>query len=567
MVSAIKVGGRKLYELARAGEEVERAPRPVRIDALVVEDFEPGPYPEATMRVECSSGTYIRSLAADLGTALGGCAHLGDAAPAARRVVHPRRSARDRGDRGRPRRRRRSRPRARCATSNGARRRRAGARGRRTARRSRRARSSPDDAGDGPFAVVDDGGALLAVYERRGAGVKPAVVLATETPRPMKIYRDPTEDRAIAELAEPADGRSRSARSTACTSATKRCCGSCASSPARAACRATVLTFDRHPAEVVRPESAPKLLTTLDQKLELLEATGAVDECLVLTFDATRSKEPAEQFVEELLASALHARLVVVGADFHFGYRRHGDVPLLQRMGAELGFETIGLGLVAAAERERAADPPYSSTRVRELLAAGDVEGAAAMLGRPHEVRGPVEHGDGRGRELGFPTANVSVPERICLPADGVYAGTFVAADGVERVAALSIGRRPTFYAENGLFLLEAYVLDFDGDLYGQAAGALPPAPAGPGALRRASTTSSPRCTATSSRCGPPPTDPCGSLSGRSLRIDMPVIQRTKVFTRACPTRPPRSPSNKLHDSDTGRRRCRSRSSPSASAT
>jgi riboflavin kinase / FMN adenylyltransferase len=229
---------------------------------------------------------------------------------------------------------------------------------------------------------------------------------------------------------------------------------------------ATVLTFDRHPAEVVRPGSAPKLLTTLDQKLELLEATGAVDECLVLPFDAARSKEPAEQFVEELLASALHARLVVVGADFHFGYRRHGDVPLLQLMGAELGFETIGLGLVAAPDRD--AGVPYSSTRIRDLIAAGDVEGAAAMLGRPHEVRGPVERGDARGRALGFPTANVSVPENICLPADGVYAGPFTGADGVARLAAISIGRRPTFYAEAGMCLCEAYVLDFDGDLYGQ---------------------------------------------------------------------------------------------------
>jgi riboflavin kinase/FMN adenylyltransferase len=227
----------------------------------------------------------------------------------------------------------------------------------------------------------------------------------------------------------------------------------------------TVLTFDRHPAEIVRPESAPKLLTTLEQKLELLEATHTVDECLVLSFDVARSKEPAEQFVEELLASVLHARLVVVGADFHFGYRRHGDVPLLQRMGAELGFETIGLGLVAPSDAL-----PYSSTRVRTLLAHGDVEGAAAILGRPHEVRGTVEHGDSRGRELGFPTANVSVPERICLPADGVYAGTFVAGDGIERVAALSIGRRPTFYEEQGMLLTEAYVLDFDGDLYGQPA-------------------------------------------------------------------------------------------------
>jgi riboflavin kinase/FMN adenylyltransferase len=231
---------------------------------------------------------------------------------------------------------------------------------------------------------------------------------------------------------------------------------------------ATVLTFDRHPAEVVRPGSAPKVLTTLEQKLELLEATGSVDECVVLAFDVARSKEPAEQFVEELLASALRARLVVVGADFHFGHRRHGDVPLLQLMGAELGFETIGLGLVAAPDRETGV--PYSSTRIRELIAQGDVEGAAAMLGRPHEVRGTVERGDARGRELGFPTANVGVPANICLPADGVYAGTFSGADGVARPAAISAGRRPTFYAEAGMFLVEAYVLDFDGNLYDQPA-------------------------------------------------------------------------------------------------
>jgi riboflavin kinase/FMN adenylyltransferase len=232
---------------------------------------------------------------------------------------------------------------------------------------------------------------------------------------------------------------------------------------------ATVLTFDRHPAEVVRPGSAPKLLTTLEQKLELLDATRAVDECVLLPFDETRSKEPAEQFVDELLASALRARLVVVGADFHFGHRRHGDVPLLQRMGAELGFETIGLGLIAASDHG-ATGIPYSSTRIRALIADGDVAGAAEMLGRPHEVRGNVEHGDARGRELGFPTANVSVPENICLPADGVYAGTFSVADGVLRAAAISVGRRPTFYADAGLCLCEAYVLDFEGDLYDQRA-------------------------------------------------------------------------------------------------
>jgi riboflavin kinase/FMN adenylyltransferase len=236
---------------------------------------------------------------------------------------------------------------------------------------------------------------------------------------------------------------------------------------------ATVLTFDRHPAEVVRPQSAPKVLTDLEQKLELLDANRAVDECLVLTFDETRSKEPAEEFVSELLAGVLGARLVVVGADFHFGYRRHGDVPLLQRMGAELGFEAIGLGLVASPDGTVAAEGglPYSSTRVRALLEAGEVEAAAAILGRPHEVRGVVERGDGRGaRDLGFPTANVAVPERICLPGEGVFAGTFVGDDGTERVAALSVGRRTTFYAESGSLLLEAFLLDFGGDLYGQHA-------------------------------------------------------------------------------------------------
>jgi riboflavin kinase/FMN adenylyltransferase len=229
------------------------------------------------------------------------------------------------------------------------------------------------------------------------------------------------------------------------------------------------LTFDRHPAEVVRPESAPKVLTPLDQKLELLDATGYVDTTCVLTFDETRSREAAEDFVRTVLVDGLAARLVVVGADFHFGHRRHGNVRLLEQMGAELGFEVLGLGLISVE-----GDPsglPYSSTEIRRLLSAGDVSGAARLLGkppRPHEVRGSVMRGDERGRELGFPTANVSVPARICLPADGIYAGTFVAEDGVERTTAISLGRRPTFYADAPSSLLEAYVLDFEGDLYDQ---------------------------------------------------------------------------------------------------
>jgi riboflavin kinase/FMN adenylyltransferase len=227
---------------------------------------------------------------------------------------------------------------------------------------------------------------------------------------------------------------------------------------------AVCVTFDRHPAEVVRPESAPKLLTTPEQKLELLDATGYLDLAFVLRFDEERSREPADDFVREVLVDAAHTRLVVVGADFHFGRGRGGDVALLQRMGAELGFEVIGVGLEAAP-----GGTIYSSTRIRELLAEGDVEAAAALLGHPHEVRGTVVEGDRRGRELGYPTANVAVPGQCCLPADGIYAGTFRAAEGIERMASISLGRRPTFYESADASLLEAYVLDFDGDLYGQA--------------------------------------------------------------------------------------------------
>ena len=232
---------------------------------------------------------------------------------------------------------------------------------------------------------------------------------------------------------------------------------------------AVCLTFDRHPAEVVRPETAPEVLTPLEQKLELLHATGYLDTTCVLTFDVARSREPAEDFVQNDLVDGLAAKLVVVGADFHFGHRRHGNVRLLEQMGAELGFEVLGLGLVSVEGDPRGL--PYSSTEIRRLLAQGDVAGAARLLGRPprpHEVRGTVIRGDERGRELGYPTANISVPGRICLPADGIYAGTFIAEDGVERASALSLGRRPTFYTDAPSSLLEAYVLDFDGDLYDQ---------------------------------------------------------------------------------------------------
>jgi riboflavin kinase/FMN adenylyltransferase len=228
-----------------------------------------------------------------------------------------------------------------------------------------------------------------------------------------------------------------------------------------------VVTFDRHPATVVRPESAPLLLTDLTQRIELLASTG-VDYTLVIRFDKERSSESAEDFVREILVGCLGARAVVVGHDFHFGRNRGGNVPMLQELGAELGFDVLGINLVADDDPEHG--EVVSSTRIRALLAEGDVAGAALLLGRPHEVRGKVQHGDKRGRELGFPTANVAVPADVLLPADGIYAGWYERPGGETFPAAMSIGRRPTFYEDADLSLLECYLLDFDGDLYDEPA-------------------------------------------------------------------------------------------------
>jgi riboflavin kinase/FMN adenylyltransferase len=178
-----------------------------------------------------------------------------------------------------------------------------------------------------------------------------------------------------------------------------------------------VVTFDRHPAFVVRPESAPKLLTDLGTKLELLAATG-VDYTVVVRFDDARAQEPAEHFVRTVLVRSLDARVVAVGRDFHFGHDREGNVTFLERVGPELGFEVIPVDLVDEGDGR---DGKVSSTRVRACLAQGDVEAAAALLGRPHRVRGTVAvAGDGR--------VTVDVPPEICLPAPGRYAGWYCGA-------------------------------------------------------------------------------------------------------------------------------------------
>jgi riboflavin kinase/FMN adenylyltransferase len=228
-----------------------------------------------------------------------------------------------------------------------------------------------------------------------------------------------------------------------------------------------LVTFDRHPASVVRPESAPKLLCDLEQKLELLAETG-LDTTLVVPFDAARAAESAEDFVQDVLVGCLGAKIVVVGEDFHFGNGRRGNVTLLRSMGEDLGFEVDGLALRGVDGAHD--DNPVSSTRIRGALVEGALAEANALLGRPHEVRGRVAHGDARGRELGFPTANVEVPEEILLPADGIYAGWYVRPSGVTLPAALSLGRRPTFYDDQLFSLLECHVLGFDGDLYDEQA-------------------------------------------------------------------------------------------------
>lgn len=230
--------------------------------------------------------------------------------------------------------------------------------------------------------------------------------------------------------------------------------------------RSAVVTFDRHPATVVRPESAPQLLTGPEQRLELFEATG-IDAAVVLPFDEAQAGEAPLAFIERVLVKCLHAEVVVVGDDFHFGRNREGNVALLREIGETYGFDVEPVILVSRAD---GIDEPVSSTAIRRALAGGNVTLATELLGRPFEARGVVVMGDQRGRLLGFPTANVEVPNRICLPADGVYAGWFERPDGSRHQCAINLGRRPTFYEHADSSLLEAHLIDFDGDLYGEEA-------------------------------------------------------------------------------------------------
>ncbi len=231
-------------------------------------------------------------------------------------------------------------------------------------------------------------------------------------------------------------------------------------------CATAIVTFDRHPASIVRPESAPLLLCDLNHKLELLAETG-VDYTLVVKFDEVQAQVPAETFAREVLVDCLDARVVVVGADFHFGRERKGNIDTLRNVGEQHGYEVVGLPLVKHLTGN---GEVISSTSIRTALMEGDVERAHRLLGRPFEIRGTVSVGDSRGRELGFPTANVPTTPDLLVPADGVYAAWYLRPDGSQYPAAVNVGRRPTFYEFAERSLVEAHLIGFRGDLYDEAA-------------------------------------------------------------------------------------------------
>lgn len=221
-----------------------------------------------------------------------------------------------------------------------------------------------------------------------------------------------------------------------------------------------VVTFDPHPSEVVRPGTHPLLLSTVAHRAELLLGAGA-DAVCVLPFTTEFSRLSAEDFAARVLGHGLHAAAVVVGANFRFGHRALGTVDTLRAIGAREGFTVEALDLVGHD------GATWSSTYVRQCVNEGDVEEAASILGRPHRVEGEVVHGDHRGRRLGYPTANLRTTPHAAVPADGVYAGRLVRADGTAHPAAVSVGTNPQFDGVERR--VEAYVLDrTDLDLYGE---------------------------------------------------------------------------------------------------
>lgn len=223
---------------------------------------------------------------------------------------------------------------------------------------------------------------------------------------------------------------------------------------------AVVYTFDPHPRKILQPERAPGLLTTVEQKLEILEELG-VDVVVAEPFDSEFASIAPERFVRQHVHSRIRPVEVYVGYDFHFGKDREGSMKLLTELGPHLGFSVTIIPEVTLEDRD------VNSTRIRALLAEGEVEIAQRLLDRAYTVRGTVVEGDKRGRTLGFPTANLE-PENEILPASGVYAGRVrILDETVWHASVVNVGRRPTFGPDDPV-LAEAHLLDFAGDLYGR---------------------------------------------------------------------------------------------------
>jgi len=223
------------------------------------------------------------------------------------------------------------------------------------------------------------------------------------------------------------------------------------------------LTFDPHPASIVPGRQAPASLAPLADRIALLHAAGA-DEVVVLPFDEQLAAMEPQAFVDRILVDQLGARAVVVGENFRFGKGASGDVDALRALGGQRGLSISAVAL-------HPADAPWSSSRVRTALASGDVQAAALILGRPYRLAGVIVHGDHRGRELGYPTANLAVEGHPAIPADGVYAGWLQVAGSPDRwPAAISVGTNPQF--DGRQHRIEAFVIDQRGlDLYGAAVG------------------------------------------------------------------------------------------------
>ena len=225
-----------------------------------------------------------------------------------------------------------------------------------------------------------------------------------------------------------------------------------------------VVTFDQHPTKVTSPENAPKLLTSFDKKIELFQSQG-INYVYVVRFDKERSMTPAADFFRTVFIEGVKAKIIMVGEDFQFGHKRTGNVAFLKDQGEKAGIEAIGLKLVQSSSTS---DIAISSTAIRSLISDGEVRTAAGMLGRHFQIEGTVVKGDQRGKQIGFPTANFVIPEEMLLPGDGVYACWYERENSSRYMAAVNIGRRPTFTKDEKESVLEAHLLSFNTDIYGE---------------------------------------------------------------------------------------------------